>query len=369
MKTLVLLTGLLSVASLHSPRPILLGFAQLSDLLHSPEDLYSQTQLCPHSAQREEDGKGHSWPRYCRVDRDGQETEVLFRREYTQTGWTYAMDQFKGRPEMQFRLVEHISPCAGRAEEKDGQDHIWPLWCDSDGRKVEFQRVQQEGQDWTYVQDKAAGVGLCQYRKILHGEAKTENPQFLETKWGFLWNIFGLQGKDKDENDSDRDEIAPIREPMPVLPSPAANKPDLSTLETDYQSNLQQEAPSDCYPLETDPSERYFWAQFDSKGRQIAFEKDSRGNYLLNNTTRTRIPVSQAADFQDLSLDRNIGLSCPVFSPSGRELNFQSDESIAGVYWRDDGRIYEPSLTQDQLAYGMFELDSSTGRRIPVTLP
>lgn len=369
MKTLVLLIALLSVSSLHSPRPILLGFAQLSDLLQSPEDLYSQAQLCPHSAQREVDGKGHSWPRYCRVDRDGQETEVLFKREYVPAGWTYAVDQFKGRPEMQFRLVEHISPCAGKPEEQDGQGKIWPLWCNSDGNKVEFLRIQQNGQEWTYEQDKVGGVGLCQYRKIRHDEEKTGNPQFLETKWGFLWNIFGLEGKDEDENEENQEETAHIPEPIAAIPSPVAKTLDLPSLEADFQSNLQQKAPSDCYPLETDPSERYFWVQFDSKGHQIAFEKDSRGNYLLSNTTHTRIPVSHAADYLDSSLNRNIALSCPVFSPFGREINLQPDESIAGMYWKDDGRVYEPSLTQDQQAYGMYEIDPSTGRRIPVTLP
>ena len=364
MKTLVLLTVLLSAASLQSPRPVLLGFPQLSDLLNSPEDLYAQVRLCPHSAEREVDGKGHGWPRYCRVDRHGEETEVVFRREYTEAGWTYLIDQFKGRREMQFRVVEHIGSCAEKQEEKDGQGLFWPLWCYSDGSKVQFQQISPEEQGWSYVQDKDGGVRLCQYRRILHDKV-AEAPQFLETKWSFLWNIFGLQEDDEDEIGAEREEIVPISEP---IEAPIEKETHVVVLKPQPQAITQEEAPSDCYLLETDPSERYFWVQYDSKGRQIAFEKDSRGNYLLNNTTYTRIPLAPHSDFQDNTLTRNIALSCPALDASGREISFKSDEAIPGVYWADTGLRYEPSLTQEQQAYGMYQLDPSTGQRIPVIL-
>ena len=369
MKTLVLLTLLLSVLGLRSSRSVALGFSQLTDLLLSPDDIYHQVKLCPHSASREIDGRGHDWPRYCKVDKDDQETQLLFRRDYSESGWTYVIDQFEGRPEFQYRVVEHIAPCAGKEDEVDGLGNLWSPWCYPDGTTVSFEL--STSQPWTYLQDNQGGFSPCQFRRITHASEPLEQPQFMETKWSFLWNLFGLSEDEDDELVSDIDEEVNQDTDFNYTVNPSENMyKEVVSLPSKPTESDHDSQPTDCYPLETDPSNRYFWVQFDSKGRKIAFEKDSRGNYVLSNSTHSRIPVSPLSDYEDTTGDRDISLACGITDPAtGKEVTLKSDEALEGVYWPEDNKTYEPAMTPEDEAYGMYKLDEETGERILVTRP
>ena len=316
-------------------------FTELSELLLNQEELYRKVKLCTHLPKVEVDSQGHSWPHFCYSLPSNTEQEVIFQRVYNGDLWTYRLDQHSGFPEFQFRVVEAIKPCAKQMECADSQGRVWKNWCYSDGSLVEFeQKASNNGTDWEFVEDKIGAYELFDYRRIEH-KVDAEQQKFEETQWSFFWDVFGIDDQDE-ENDgflSDSDEtneeqfdanFADIDEQSDLIEVPIEEKSENGGKNTAEQPKNENstETPENCYELETDNSERYFWVEFDSKGKKVEFEMDARGNFLLNNETKLRIPTDADFESDKNVTTRSIPLSCEV--AQSEDLRLEADKEMRG---------------------------------------
>ena len=91
----------------------------------------------------EKDSFGREWRRFCYVHDNGVEEVVEFRREYTVDGWTYYVNQQFGFPTYDYRQVENILHCESQEREVDGSGRDWLRWCYTDSSPVDFEKQGQ----------------------------------------------------------------------------------------------------------------------------------------------------------------------------------------------------------------------------------
>jgi hypothetical protein len=160
MKLIVCLLGI--VVSVPVDKRHFMRFLELSELLQDSTE-GCEIKTCTQD-KFELDGIGLTWSRFCYICIDSQ-VPLLFRREYTQHGWTYLTSKEEGKAEYSYRIIEHITNCSNSVYELDGQGREWRKWCYADGEPVMFQRSGE--QSWTYVEDYDGGFAKYGWRRVV----------------------------------------------------------------------------------------------------------------------------------------------------------------------------------------------------------
>lgn len=117
---------------LKSASPTFLRFSEV--------DMETTIKPCFLLPSVEKDTYGREWSRFCYVHDSGVEEIVEFRRIYTVDGWTYYVNQQFGYPTYDYRQVENIVKCESEEREVDGAGRDWQRWCYTDSSPVEFEK-------------------------------------------------------------------------------------------------------------------------------------------------------------------------------------------------------------------------------------
>lgn len=160
MKLIVCLLGI--VVSVPVDKRHFMRFLELSELLQDSTE-GCEIKTCTQD-KFELDGIGLTWSRFCYICIDSQ-VPVLFRREYTQHGWSYLTSKEEGKAEYSYRIIEHITNCSNSVYEVDGQGREWRKWCYADGEPVMFERTGEKS--WSYVEDYDGGFAKYGWRRVV----------------------------------------------------------------------------------------------------------------------------------------------------------------------------------------------------------
>lgn len=176
---------------------------------------------------------------------------------------------------------------------KDGQGYAWLNYCDDLGRTVMFFKDYTKG--WTFHTDYEAGVKEFAYRiPYLPITCNDGEPEIDD--YGYAWETWCLSTGEKIEfQKTDNMFIIDKTGGDSIFSYRRA----LFSIKTHYSTFLQLETEDkDCMELEGDTSGRYFPVEYSFDNVKIVYQKDNRGNFILDPVSKTRITAFAGAKKQ-----------------------------------------------------------------------
>ncbi|OMJ66658.1 hypothetical protein SteCoe_36427 [Stentor coeruleus] len=120
-----------------------------------------------------------------------------------------------------------------------------------------------------------------------------------------------------------------------------------------------------CSEIEGDKSGRYYYVDYDEKGKRIDYVKDANGNYIFDTNKQQRVPGGFLS-LEPVVKDNNT--PCSVYDFRGKLIEFEPDMYIKNLFWQivyENGirvKFMKARLSSEKLG-GNYLIDPNTGYR------